>query len=220
MKVQRINDVDLYSFNTSYYHKDMNKLSRLLSSYEWVVAQRFHNKNDCECFIINRALVRQIISCYLDQKIDAAKVQFIYNKFKKPFVDHSQNPDNIYFNVSYSNEYCVVAVSVGVEIGVDIEYKRDNLDIFSIAESFFSEKEIVLLRNVVINQQVDTFYNIWTQKEALIKASGKGVFLGLLEWSTDINIAKNIVSVDVSDYLLMSLNIKTGYSGGLALVQT
>lgn len=90
-----------------------------------------------------------------------------YNERSKPYI--KDDPD-FFFNISHSGEWVCLAVS-SREVGVDIEKhdeKRTRL-----AKRFFSEKEQQVCRSV------KDFFDIWTQKEAFIKAIGVGLSYGI-----------------------------------------
>jgi phosphopantetheinyl transferase len=78
---------------------------------------------------------------------------------------------NLKFNISHAKDYVVIAVTddPDYEIGIDIEYiDRNSTDFRDMAEIVYSDFEISQIKNV------DDFFNLWTKKEALIKARGTG----------------------------------------------
>ena len=81
----------------------------------------------------------------------------------KPFFE---DYPNFHFNISHSENLIAVAVADS-PVGVDIEKKRDaNL---KIAQRFFTEEE----KNFV--KDSDSFFYVWTRKEALLKKMGEGL---------------------------------------------
>ena len=77
----------------------------------------------------------------------------------------------MYFNISHSGDYVVLAVS-GSEVGVDIEkvspYFREAADLC------FTPRERERLKQEGCDE---TFYRLWTAKEAVMKGSGLGFSL-------------------------------------------
>ncbi len=70
------------------------------------------------------------------------------------------------------------AVSVGREVGVDVE-RIDRQLVHDVAERFFSEREVADLRALPIDEQETVFFDYWTLKESYIKARGLGLALPL-----------------------------------------
>lgn len=91
----------------------------------------------------------------------------VYNDKSKPYI---KDDESFYFNISHSGEWVSLAVS-DREIGVDIE--KHNPARTRLAKRFFSEKE----QNAC--NSVKDFFDIWTQKEAFIKAVGVGLSYGI-----------------------------------------
>ncbi len=79
--------------------------------------------------------------------------------------------DNINFSISHSN--CLVGCAFcDKNIGFDLE-KMEFIDIHEFVE-VFTEAELNYIK--VSNNPILRFYNLWTQKEALLKLIGLGFF--------------------------------------------
>ncbi|MDX1328261.1 MAG: 4'-phosphopantetheinyl transferase superfamily protein, partial [Arenibacter sp.] len=72
-------------------------------------------------------------------------------------------------------------------IGIDIEKIQYNLDVLSLARSFFSDQEVSLLENISIKEKFLTFYRCWTRKEAFVKAEGSGLSFPLNSFSVSMD---------------------------------
>jgi 4'-phosphopantetheinyl transferase len=79
------------------------------------------------------------------------------------------------FNVSHSQGVALYALTRGREVGVDIEFVREDFARFDIAERFFSTREVSALRALPTEQHTAAFFDCWTRKEAYIKARGEGL---------------------------------------------
>ena len=84
------------------------------------------------------------------------------------------NPDRLHFNVSHSADWVCVAIGRS-ELGVDIERILTDCDWETIAETFFHPKERELLRTARLEARRETFFEIWTRKEAYLKGIGLGL---------------------------------------------
>lgn len=93
------------------------------------------------------------------------------------------------FNLSHSHGMAVIAVS-GSRVGVDIEpVRKANI---SVARRFFCPGEL----QYVLENGDTGFFRIWTLKEAFMKATGKGMALGLDSFCIDISDNKVSVRQD------------------------
>ncbi len=74
-------------------------------------------------------------------------------------------------SITHSGNWIAVAVSNAGPVGIDIEYQRPGRDVAGIAEASFGEKE----RIEVSIGGPNTFYRVWTLREAIAKALGAGL---------------------------------------------
>jgi 4'-phosphopantetheinyl transferase len=88
-------------------------------------------------------------------------------------------PSDLRFSLSHSDGLVLVAVSIGRELGVDLEQIRRDFDYSQVAQQFYSPAEQAMLRSLPADDQPWGFYNAWTRKEAYIKAIGLGLSLPL-----------------------------------------
>ncbi|MBO5098339.1 MAG: 4'-phosphopantetheinyl transferase superfamily protein [Agathobacter sp.] len=96
----------------------------------------------------------------------------------KPYVE--AHPE-ICFSISHSGKYAVCLIS-DQNVGVDVEYKNRKLllsendsKLLSVIKSSFSEEEFVDYQNTPKELQTEFFLRLWTRKEAVSKAMGKGL---------------------------------------------
>ena len=72
--------------------------------------------------------------------------------------------------MSHSGKYIFLAVAPQ-NIGIDIQLKDEaNINIFDIADLFFSESQAVTLKSS--ENPLEDFFKIWSAKEALVKYLG------------------------------------------------
>ena len=124
-------------------------------------------------FITYRIALRKILSIYY--KISPRELVFKYTEYGKPYVANSPIQYNIQFNLSHSEDMAVLGVTKNNLLGVDIEYIKpiDNID--DIAIQFFSKSEYKKFVSLPSKYKLECFYEIWTRKEAFIKAIGEGL---------------------------------------------
>ena len=89
-------------------------------------------------------------------------------KYGKPFLADGR----FCFSVSHSENVLAVVTS-SVNIGVDLQIVEQNRDFEKIASRWFNKQEQEFLLSS--QDKKDTFYEIWTRKEAYAKFTGKGL---------------------------------------------
>ena len=154
----------------------LKDLEALLSSDEKNRAYRFHFSEDKNRFIAHRALLRLLLSRYLG--VEPLELRFSYNPQGKPLLENTSRAP-ICFNLSHSQELALYAFTMGREVGVDIEALRLVPDAEKIAERYFTGEEAQRLREAPSHLKNEIFLQLWTAKEAFIKALGMGLSMPL-----------------------------------------
>ncbi|MBS1799373.1 MAG: 4'-phosphopantetheinyl transferase superfamily protein [Acidobacteria bacterium] len=129
-----------------------------------------------EEFVVARACLRLLLGSALD--IEPPGVLLTEGLYGKPAV--FQDRRSISFNVTHSRGMILIALSRSGDVGIDIERIDSSLDIMEVAESAFHPDEVASLRSIDSPETKRlAFYRCWTQKEAIIKADGRGLSLPL-----------------------------------------
>jgi 4'-phosphopantetheinyl transferase len=155
-------------------------LARLLSglsSHERARHDRFVFARDRRDFAAAHALLRRALSRYAD--VSPAEWTFTEEPGGKPaLVPHPAAP-GLSFNLSHTHGLVACAIAGGQRIGVDVESVHRTID-EGVAARFFSAVENAALRNCATPlARAQRFCELWTLKEAYIKAIGKGLSHGL-----------------------------------------
>ncbi len=158
--------------------------------------------------VMSRAILRKILSLYL--KTNATKIEFIYNKYGKPFVRAGNGDDSIKFNISHSENIGMFAFSLN-GLGIDIEKNKEYIEIDGIKEICFTNFEKKWYDNLNKKFQLETFYKIWTIKEAFIKAIGEGFSYPTLniELTNELENQIQIRKVYSEEYANNNYQVKT-----------
>lgn len=161
--------------------QDMSSQLLLYESYLSVVemarANRFVSARLRDDFILAHGWMRQVLAMYLC--CEPEKLQFADNGHGKPMLESG----DIRFNLSHSAGCVVLAVCRGVDVGVDVQFKDDRVDLLGIARRFFAPEEVRWLEQTPQSLRQDVFYRIWSLKEAYIKAVGVGMSLPLQDFA-------------------------------------
>lgn len=149
-------------------------------------AERFHFEKDRNYYIVARGILRAILGRYLS--VAPAEIRFVYSHYGKPTLAGNPHVNPLRFNLSHSHELALYGVTLGREIGIDVEYIRPDVANEQIAERFFSANEVARLRSLSPPMQTEAFFNCWTRKEAYIKAHGEGFSYPLDQF--DVSLAQ------------------------------
>ncbi|QDZ39103.1 4'-phosphopantetheinyl transferase superfamily protein [Euhalothece natronophila Z-M001] len=125
-------------------------------------------------FIAGRGILRYLIGNYLN--LEPQKVEFTYRDRGKPILTENNTSPPLQFNVSHSHNLGLYAFAYSdYEIGIDVELMRPVSNVLSLAKRFFTEKEASYLESLSSPEQIETFFQFWTAKEAYLKATGEGL---------------------------------------------
>lgn len=154
----------------------------LLNKDELLQQKRFYFEKHRHQYLITRAMVRTILSLY-ENSITPTNWSFTFNDFGKPSINNDSLTIPLCFNVSHTNKLVTMAVTLDQEIGIDIEYLPRLENILDIAHNYFSPIELEQLYQLPLEKQRDRFFELWTLKEAYIKACGMGLSIPLDHFS-------------------------------------
>ena len=164
--------VDLWLIDLDPEPCQVRDLRATLDRQELDRAARFRFERHRRRFIVRRGAMRCLLGRYLD--CAPADVTFRYTERGKPRLA-STGASNLTFNLSDSEDLALLAVGEGEELGVDLEVIRPMSDAASIAQRFFSRREVESLMALAEDQRDRGFFNCWTRKEAYLKATGEGI---------------------------------------------
>jgi 4'-phosphopantetheinyl transferase len=152
---------------------------RLLTEDEISRANRFHFTKDKDHYVVARGLLRRLLGGYLG--VSGDELRFVYAEKGKPALAESQG-SLLTFNLAHSQGRAIFVFSLGREVGVDLEFMREDFTGDKIAQRFFSQPEIAALATVPLELKQRAFFDCWTRKEAYIKARGDGLSMPLDEF--------------------------------------
>jgi 4'-phosphopantetheinyl transferase len=166
---------------------ELDACTEILTIPEQKRAKRFIKKKDAQQFILCRGLRRKILADYLDQA--PQRLHFSQNKNGKPFLEDCE----LNFNVSHSRNRLLIAVTSGRAVGVDIEFRRDDVQMDAIAQRWFAPEEQAFFQGLE-NPQIG-FFDIWAKKEAYVKARGQGIFHKLNSFSVPLDTTSDVPTI-------------------------
>lgn len=121
-----------------------------------------------------------------------------YNSYKRPYIDGS--PD---FNISHSGDHVICCGAETGMVGIDIQAVSPiHLDEYP---DYFTKNEWHY-----INDHTDRytgFFNLWTRKEAILKAIGTGFHTPL----DSVDVVEDVVVYDDITYYIQPVTIAPAY---------
>ncbi len=154
---------------------------RLVTPVEHKRYKEFRFDRHRHSFLLTRVLVRLVLSHYTDTAPNAWR--FSLGSHGKPQIESPPPPFALNFNLSNTEGMVVCLVARDIEVGVNVEHTERHGELDSIAERFFSPREVDDLRALPKPLQQDRFFAYWTLKEAYIKARGLGLAIPLDQFS-------------------------------------
>lgn len=142
----------------------------VLDDGERARAGAFVHAHDQMAFVAAHALKRLVLA----RMYPGQALRFVTNAFGKPFVADGAA---LQFNLSHTTGMAAVAVSSRTPVGIDVEARGSALRYRDAMRSVLSSVELAELESASDWEQA--FLALWTAKEAVIKAEGKGLSLPL-----------------------------------------
>ena len=191
-----------------------------LSPKEKIQAKQYYTQDLSDRYVISHGVLRYILSYYTHQL--PQDIEFIHNEYGKPFLKNN----NIQFNMSHSNNMVSYIISLNYRVGIDIELHDSTIDIHGLSDLVFTPKEhefITKLDTKNTKKKLELFYNLWTTKESLIKASGQRLSYPINAIEAMVLSPGEKIFLGYEDnkckqeWYYFPLEITKGYSGAVAI---
>lgn len=168
----------------------------LLCAEEILRYERFRRDRDKRQFLITRAAIRTTLSHYSND-ILPSQWQFARNEHGRPYVVSPMQTLPLEFNLSHTDGMIVIAVCARGDIGVDVESSVRQCRAADLATRYFSVSETESLLALPESERQVRFLDLWTLKEAYIKACGMGLAIPLGSFSFDF--ANGTIAIAFAD---------------------
>ena len=132
-------------------------------------------------------------------------MQIVYGEIGKGMI---KDRDDLFFNISHSKEYCVLALS-DKEVGVDIqEIKEIRADI---AKRFFEKRDNDYIEEDK-DKRTERFIEVWCAKESFAKLTGRGIGEGFSTFYEDFEKMEILdVETDLKKAVLKKYEVDKNY---------
>lgn len=141
-------------------------LSEILEPEELIYSERLKGPGQKETWLSCRATLRLILASFLSTNPQIIKLK--KGRFGKLHIPGS----NLFFNVSHSNSSFMLGFNHLGRIGVDIEKLNGREELPSLINYAFSAEEADYCSKGILPER---FTEVWTLKEAFLKAVGVGL---------------------------------------------
>ncbi len=166
-------------------------------------------------YIEVRAKLRWVLANYIDEKPE--QLIFALGKHGKPYLPEYSD---YHFNLSHSGDRLAIAVAQHCPVGIDVEQWKQKADFQALVKRCFAEEEQVYWQSLSDEHKKSEFYRFWTRKEAFVKATGRGIGLGLDQCVILPEKTTEFLRVpseygSASDWEIYNFDFPEGYSGAL-----
>jgi 4'-phosphopantetheinyl transferase len=164
-----------------------------------------------------RAPLRELLGAYLGLTGDA--VELVAGTHGRPQLA-GRAAGRLDFNWTHSGDCALVALGRGVAPGVDVERRRARPRGLDIARRYFAPDEAHWLAAQPPERRDEAFLALWTAKEAVLKALGRGLAFGMHRLTigpeTDGMRLLRLEDDEVSAWQLRSLEVDRDHVATLA----
>lgn len=157
-------------------------LEELLDQPERDRAARFKFAADRDRFVLGHGWMRELLGHYLG--VPPHSVAAERGRFGKPYLPDAQ----LHFNLSDTKDAVVLAVSLDNDLGVDVETVDRRVDHDAVSAHYFTAEEQAHIARSEDPKRA--FLELWTRKEAVLKASGVGIMDDLRSLRVDQAVNK------------------------------
>lgn len=187
-----------------------------LSDAERDRATRFRRATDRERFVVARGTLRTLLSSALraDAVVVApSEIVIERGRWGKPFA--AQWP-TLGFNVSHAGDIVLVALARGREVGVDVEHARPDVPVSDLVPIALGTEERAWWEQVPPDDQHRAFFDLWTRREALVKAVGTGLGRTEIPWTGPFGRTPEEVLADQRVWTVHRFEVAPSYPAAVA----
>jgi 4'-phosphopantetheinyl transferase len=148
-------------------------LLAVLSADERERHARFHFRSDRDAYLVAHTLTRRMLASLAG--VEPHELEFRAAEHGRPELAAPARACELSFNLSHTRGLVACAVARGCSVGVDTEHLDRGVELLGVARRVFSDRELAGLYPLSGEAQRRRFFDLWTLKEAYVKAIGKGL---------------------------------------------
>lgn len=170
-------DIDVFIASVRAFGARLEGAGLPLSDAERARAARFHHLSNKWEFVLGRLMARSLLAARTG--VAAAAFEFVENAHGRPEIAAPALGSPLRFNLSHSGGIVACVLGETKQIGVDVErLDRPPIDP-RVIQRYCSDPEQTALAALADPARHERFLELWTLKEAYVKARGTGLTLPL-----------------------------------------
>jgi len=183
---------------------------------------RFRRPVDARRFVARRGLRREILARYTG--FPPSELRFHDREMQRPALVRNPRTPDIRFSSASSGDLFLLAVACAMDIGVDVERLGAVGDVVACADRICTPAESAWLRSLPVEAWDDALCQLWTRKEALLKALGLG--LSRPASTVDVRADRIVIAPPMADHpapalcIIHSVDVPTGFRAHVAAITT
>lgn len=206
------------------WHGDLSRLSALgqnwLCEEETLRAARIDTAAVRIQFVTGRRLLRGVLGHYLNR--EPASLGFVTGPHGKPALRGEGVESGLQFNLSHSGGAIALALAWQSPVGIDVEAWRSLARLDGLARRCLAPSERRELDGLDDDAATRAFFRFWVRKEALGKATGEGVTLGLQHCVSSLEGPPRWLGIpsqlgDVGGWSLAEFPVRDGFAGAVTV---
>ena len=173
------NEVHLYSLiiPESFEGFSLKKCAAFLTEVDVIRYSKLKVREKKKELLVSRVFLWTVLDRYLAPKTSSMNFFIRNDSNGKPFLFLNNQYVPLYFNISHTKGLISCVVSLHHPLGVDVEYlDRKNV---SFIEEYLAPVEREKIMMTQYGDKTSCLYELWTLKEAYLKADGRGLYVPL-----------------------------------------
>ncbi|MFL6121630.1 4'-phosphopantetheinyl transferase family protein, partial [Actinophytocola sp.] len=173
-------------------------------------------------FLTGRALIRGVVSAELGVAPGEVVLDSSCFDCGKPHGKPKVVGSALEVSISHSGDWVVLAMTDGASVGVDVEEVRD-AEVDGLAGICFSPPELATFKGVPEEERRGAFFTYWARKEAVLKATGKGMWVQMSKLTLTAHdepprvVGSEAAEVDIDAVRMVDLDRGAGYRACMAV---
>ena len=163
-------------------------LNRSLSGAERAFSSKLRNADAQRRYVASHALARRMVAD--NYQVSLAGLDYSADENGRPSLFDIKTGTHIPISLSRTEGLVASAFSIDVDFGIDIERKISANADRQLVQSMFSQPEQDMLQDLTGDLFEDAFFQVWTLKEAYVKAEGLGLSLPLHDFAFTLSPPK------------------------------
>jgi 4'-phosphopantetheinyl transferase len=210
-----IQGAEIWEVHTDVAAAQISGLASVLSQSESARAAAYGTEQLRARYVVRRGTLRLLLANCLDEEPESVAIR--EEPGKKPVLVSGR----LHFNLSFSGDLALFAISAGHEVGIDVERIAPEFPMEATVQDHFTASEQALLSSAAAADRAALFFAFWTRKEACAKALGIGITDSLAFYETRLPAGAFDSPMAVCERLqVWDVEVVEGYAGALAVFES